>query len=92
MICRLFGFAAITDKNGRPLFAACRPLKQSSPQIVQNVADYLTKGGKMPVIANYYRKLSAIEPGLGNEMMPINQAIKKALEVIYFHFAYSECA
>jgi len=24
--------------------------------------------------------------------MPINQAIKKALEVIYFHFAYRECA
>ena len=92
MICRLFGFAATTDKYGRPLFAACRPLKQNNPQIVQTVADYLAKGGKMPIIASYYRKLGVIEPGLGNEMMPINQAIKKAFEVIYFHFAYSECA
>ncbi|OGK10798.1 MAG: hypothetical protein A2W80_03590 [Candidatus Riflebacteria bacterium GWC2_50_8] len=92
LICRLFGFSATTDKNGRPLFAACRILRQHRPELVENVTGYLARGGKMPVIAHYYRQLSAIEPALGREMMPINQAIKKALEIIYFHFSYRECA
>lgn len=92
LICRLFGFSATTDKNGRPLFAACRVLRQSRPELVQGVVSYLEKGGKIPIIAGYYRQLSAIEPKLTGEMIPINQAIKKAFEIIYFHFSYSECA
>lgn len=91
-ICRLFGFSATSDKNGQPLFAACRVLRQNRPELVQRVTSYIDKGGKIPVIASYYRQLSAIEPRLGSEMLPINQAIKKALEIIYFHFSYSECA
>ncbi|EKD82336.1 MAG: fe-S-cluster oxidoreductase [uncultured bacterium] len=92
LICRLFGFSATTDKNGHPLFAACRVLRQARPELVQQVTDYLARGGKIPIIAHYYQQLSAIEPALGREMLPINQAIKKALEIIYFHFSYRECA
>ena len=92
LICRLFGFSATSDKNGRPLFAACRVLRQARPEMMQQVGQYLERGGKMPVIASCYRRLSAIDPVLGQELMPINSAIKKALEIIYFHFAYKECA
>lgn len=92
LICRLFGFAATLDKNGRPVFAACRILRQNRPELVKAVDAYLSKGGKMPIIANYYRQLSAIEPVSGREMLPVNQAIKKAFEIVYFHFQYRECA
>ncbi|HAE39710.1 MAG TPA: hypothetical protein DCG57_13915 [Candidatus Riflebacteria bacterium] len=92
LICRLFGFSATTDKNGKALFAACHTLRQHKPELVESVNAYLDRGGKIPIIARYYQQLSAIEPSLGREMLPINQAIKKALEIIYFHFSYRECA
>jgi Fe-S-cluster containining protein len=89
LICRLFGFSAVTDKNNKPKFAACRIIKASKPENSLKVNEFVAKGGKIPIIPNLYRKLSAIDPGLGNEFLPINQAMKKALEIIYFNYIYS---
>ena len=91
-ICRLFGFSATTDKNGQPVFAACRILKQKQPEMVNNASQFIAAGGKIPVMASYYRRLAAIEPALGTQFMPINDAIRKALEIIYFHLHYRESA
>ncbi|MDD3001020.1 MAG: YkgJ family cysteine cluster protein [Candidatus Riflebacteria bacterium] len=88
MICRLFGFSGITDKNGKSKFAVCHSLKEKSPGVVEKAKEYVDKGGKMPLLCNFYRRLSAIDFVLANQYMPINQAIKKALELVYFHFCY----
>ncbi|NCB39381.1 MAG: YkgJ family cysteine cluster protein [Erysipelotrichia bacterium] len=92
LICRLFGFSAITDKNGRPVYAACRILKQHRPETASRAGLYVVGGGKVPVISTYYRRLASIDPSTGNDFMPINQAIKKALEIVYFHCLYRESA
>ncbi len=91
-ICRLFGFSAATDKNGHPVFAACRVLKQKQPAMINNASQFVAGGGKIPIMASYYRRLAAIEPALGTQFMPINDAIRKALEIIYFHLHYRESA
>lgn len=91
-ICRLFGFSATTDKNGHPVFAACRVLKKQQPEITSKAGAYVINGGKIPVMAIYYRQLAAIDPSSGARMMPINEAIKKALEVVYFNLHYRETA
>jgi Fe-S-cluster containining protein len=91
-ICRLFGFSATTDKNGRPVFAACRVLKNRQPEAISNAGMYINGGGKVPVMASYYRQLAAIEPSSGTRLVPINEAIKKALETVYFNLHYRESA
>ena len=92
LICRLFGFSATTDKNGRPVFAVCRKLKLNQPETAGKAGLYVMQGGKIPVMSNYYRRLAAIDPALGNQFMPINLAIKKALEMVYFNLHYRESA
>lgn len=91
-ICRLFGFSATTDKHGKPVFAACRTLKQQKPEAINQALLYVAQGGKVPVITSYYQRLAFIDPVLGNDFMPINKAIKKALEIVYFHCCYREPA
>lgn len=92
LICRLFGFSASTDKNGKPVYAACRTMKQQKSDLVNLTRDLVSNGAKIPIMANQYRKLASIDPVMGNNFLPINQAVKKALEIVYFHFEYSSCA
>jgi hypothetical protein len=41
---------------------------------------------EMPVFSNYFMKLLAIDPDLAVPQMPINQAIRAAIEKLYFYF------
>lgn len=88
MICRLFGFASIQDKHGKSSYAPCHSLKVYCPEKIQSICEKIHNGGRTPIIANFYRKLSVLDLGLGEEMLPINQAIKRACEIIYMHTAY----
>ncbi len=92
LICRLFGFSAITDKTGKPVYGACKVLKQQKIDLVNKTRELISQRSRIPVMAHQYSKLASIEPVWGNELLPINQAIKKSLEIIYFHFAYAACA
>lgn len=88
LICRLFGFASVEDKHGKACFAACHSLKEKKPELVQHICQMINAGGKTPVIADFYRKLNMLDLNLGDELVPINQAIKEACEIIYMHEAY----
>ena len=88
LICRLFGFAAVLDKHGKPSFAVCHTLKEKEPEIMKMICEKVSTDSKTPIIAQFYRKLEMIDLKLGNELVPINQAIKEACEVIYLHTAY----
>lgn len=92
LICRLFGFSATINKNGQPQYGACRILKQQQPEKLDRIRQQIPQGLKIPVMAHQYRLLANIDPVTGNDFMPINKAIMKALEIIYFHFEYRECA
>lgn len=88
MICRLFGFACTEDKHGKPTYAVCHTLKEKCPEKMQAICDKVHNGGIAPVISNFYRKLSMFDLSLGDELVPINQAIKEACEIVYMHTAY----
>jgi hypothetical protein len=45
---------------------------------------------EMPVFSNYFMRLLAIDPDLAVPQMPINQAIRVAIEKLYFHFLDKE--
>jgi hypothetical protein len=48
-------------------------------------------GGKfVPVMSHYYMQLRAIDFELSREYFPINEAIKRAIEVILHYYAYRE--
>jgi Fe-S-cluster containining protein len=89
LICRLFGYAARTSKYGRPELVTCAVIKQegSFPQVRMRIE----KGElAVPLMSAYYMQLYAIDMELARSFYPINQAIRRALEVVVQYYAYRE--
>jgi Fe-S-cluster containining protein len=88
LICRLFGFAANTDKYGNLRLATCEIIKNTQANSYKSASEAITKGLKVPVFTEYYMQLNQIDFRLGNILLPINKALKMALEVVLQYYAY----
>lgn len=84
-LCRLFGFAAVNRKDGRPELAACHWHKRLQPQVVVDAQQAIDAGGRVPLFSEYALRLSMLSPGTGlDTIMPINEALMRALEKTAF--------
>lgn len=88
LICRLFGFAANTDKYGNLRLATCKIIKEGQAENYNSTAQSISKGLYVPVFTEYYMQLNQIDCYLGNIILPINKALKLALEEVLQHYAY----
>lgn len=88
LICRLFGFAANTDKYGNLRLATCKIIKEGQADQYNTAAEAITKGLYVPVFTEYYMQLNQIDFRLGNIILPINKALKMALEEVLQYYAY----
>ncbi len=88
LICRLFGFAANSDKYGNLRLATCKIIKEGQSTKYNSTAEAITKGLYVPVFTDYYMQLSQIDHSLGNVILPINKALKSALEEVLHYYAY----
>ncbi len=84
LICRLFGYATNHDKQGYNRMVTCKPIKET-PVFAMLTQKTLEKA---PVMAEYYMQLAAIDFRLANEELQINQAIKRALELVMTYYMY----
>ncbi|MFM9004838.1 MAG: YkgJ family cysteine cluster protein, partial [Flavobacteriales bacterium] len=87
LICRLFGFTARTNKEGQRELVTCKFIKEQQAEAYEQVVIDLKAGKKIPVMSEYYTRLTSIDPTLA-EFYPINTAIQKALEVVMHYYAY----
>ena len=91
LICRLFGFSASRGMNGRAKLVTCRIIKNNQPEVVAKIeADLKEEQAAMPLMSDYYFRIRSIDPDLGTKLLPINEAIKSALEVVMSYYAYRE--
>ena len=88
LICRLFGFAANTDKYGNLRLATCKIIKEGQAKNYSTTAEAITKGLYVPVFTEYYMQLNQIDFKLANIIVPINKALKMALEEVLQYYAY----
>ncbi len=88
LICRLFGFGANSDKYGNLRLATCKIIKEGQSESYNSAAEAINKGLYVPVFTDYYMQLNQIDYNLGNLIMPINKALKRALEVVLQYYAY----
>jgi uncharacterized protein len=86
LICRVFGYSARKSKNNQIDLITCQIIKQSPPY--QNLNQQSLK--LAPVASDFYMQLSNIDIREGNNIKPINQAIKSAMEAVLLHFSYSQ--
>lgn len=87
LICRLFGFTAARDRNGNAQLVTCRPIKTEQPEAYSSGLE-LTAKGHVAFMRDYYFRLSCIDPELGRQMLPVNEAIRVALETVLSYYAY----
>lgn len=90
LICRLFGFSASRDKEGRPVLATCRIIKTNFIKEYETAVASINEGGFVPVMNQYYMKLLSIDHELGQAFYPINKAIKLAIEKVSLYYTYSQ--
>lgn len=88
LICRLFGFSAMLNKNHKPVLVTCKIIKESDPVNYENAVVSIENGGYVPVISNYFSQLRNIDPDLGTKMLTINLAMVKAIEVVLNYYSY----
>ncbi|MHA7129465.1 YkgJ family cysteine cluster protein [Algoriphagus namhaensis] len=89
MICRLFASAARRNKEGKRELLICKPLKEERAAQVAAVTERIRAGETLiPLATEYYQMLSDIDPQLTVEM-PINDAIRLALELVLRDQFYS---
>lgn len=88
LICRLFGSAANTDKYGVLRLATCKIIKEGQTESYNSASLAIQKGMKVPVFTEYYMQLNQIDFQMANEIVPVNKALRMALEEVLQYYAY----
>lgn len=88
LICRLFGYAASRDQFGKLRLITCKIIKQNQVESYNNTVEAISKGLYVPIFSNYYMQLAQIDLRLGTTKVPINQALKIAIEEVLQYYAY----
>ena len=88
LICRLFGFGANRDKYGALRLATCKVIKQSQAMAYADAQEAIQKEMPVPIFTDYYMRLSQIDYHLGTIILPINKALKMAIEEVLSYYAY----
>jgi uncharacterized protein len=84
LVCRLFGFASRRSKYENIELMTCRIIKERFPDDVKKARDALSQGFKLPVFQDAFMKISSMKPGTGTRRLPINDALKEAIESLYW--------
>ena len=88
LICRLFGYAATRDKYGQQRLVTCKIIKENQATRYQDANEAINNGLYVPMFTDYYMQLNQIDFHLGNQVVPINKALKLALEEVLQYYAY----
>ena len=90
LICRLFGYSARTTKYGRHELVTCSTIKTSQTRAYELAQKEIEEGGSVPVMSDYYMRLRSVDPDLGKDFYPINEAIRRAIETVLHYYTYRE--
>lgn len=88
LICRLFGFGASKDKYGNLRLATCKIIKEGQAENYKSTVEAISKGLYVPIFTDYYMQLNQIDYQLGSKILPINKALKMALEEVLQYYSY----
>ena len=87
LICRLFGFTARRDKEGKPEIITCKLIKTHQEKEYQQAIDNIKNGKRIPIMSEFYTRLASIDPSLA-QFYPINKAMEVAVETVLHYYAY----
>lgn len=90
LICRLFGFSVSQNKYGQYAYGGCRIIKSTNPHETACVPHCLQKKIRLVTMANFVSRASSAGVGHDQTMLPINIALRRALEKVGFELEKHE--
>ncbi|HEY3370479.1 MAG TPA: YkgJ family cysteine cluster protein [Prolixibacteraceae bacterium] len=87
MVCRLFGFSGIKDKNSKLAIYTCSHMKNEFPVEFKNTMERINSGMEIPMVTDFYYQIYFIDTYMANDYNPINVSIRKAIEKVAYYFA-----
>ena len=79
-VCRLFGFAVMKNKDGKPELITCRRQKEENPFSVKAAQEAISRGMCVPSFDYFFLQFATLQQSLARQRLPINQALQFALE------------
>jgi len=84
LLCRLFGFAARRNKEGDLELCPCKLLRATFSEKLQEEGERAWSKLSVPVYQETSMRIAVLNPGMGFRRLPLNLAIKSAIEQIYW--------
>ncbi len=84
-VCRLFGFAAVRNRAGDKILATCKYIKQAFPEIHLPAQAFQSQAH---CFSDQSAHLYALEPCSANRLLPINSALRLALQRVGLYLQY----
>ena len=85
LVCRLFANSVRFDKDGNPQLMTCKLIKQNRPELYERARKLLGQKLPAPIARDFVFRLYCIDPYLSRGQLPVNIALKRALEITYQH-------
>jgi Fe-S-cluster containining protein len=89
LVCRLFGFNYTTNKYCIKSISTCKCIKLKQPESVFLANKILLHEVLGPNASNYYSRLQFIDFTESQQLYPISEAIRRAIEAVISYFYYS---
>jgi Fe-S-cluster containining protein len=87
VLCRLFGYAAVRSRTGAQALSVCKWIRQNAPRAA---AAAMALAEEAPCFVDYGSRVYALDPVLGNGLLPINTALRRAIERLGLHAALTD--
>ena len=84
LICRLFGCAARKGRSGKKELSICKVIKKSDSNALKRAEIALNQCIDIPVYQECFMRIASMHPGMGYKLLPINYAMKAAIEYLDF--------
>ena len=86
LICRLFGFSGVRDKNSRLSVYTCAHMKNEFQEEFKRSMEQINSGMNIPVVTDFYYQIYFIDSLMANDYNPINVSIRKAIEKVAYYY------
>ncbi len=85
-LCRMFGFSTRYNKSSDIVPVFCKQHKSTWPEEIERISNRIQEGlSQLPNYQDLHYELYGIHPDLQRQRFPINIALKKAIEYLYFY-------
>jgi hypothetical protein len=73
---------------GELRLATCKIIKENQAELYENSKVAMKNGLYVPIFTDYYMNLNQIDFRMGNSILPINKALRAAIEEVLQYYAY----